>query len=301
MKIIVIGSTGLVGQEVSQEIGSQGYDIVPFRQDQLDITSLDAVQAAVLQNPDACFVVNAAGLPANNEAKHKTDTCYAVNRDGVANVALACQQAGIPLLHISSSYVFDGTKEGTYDENDSASPQEVFGDSKWQGEQAIREVLPQHLILRSSCIFGNRPTGFVQQTAKSLLSKQELVFQDDLQICPTAASDIARVAVGMMEQANCTSTLWGTYHYSGKGAVSRHQLAQIIANKLASHIEHDPEKRQARYDELSSLIRMHYKSGDHRHYVMSCKKIRSTFGVVQRDWQVALPSVLTPLLDEAVK
>src|SRR5690606_18321481 len=111
----------------------------------LDITNLGAVRAALGQHaPDV--VINAAAYTAVDRAEAEPEAAFAVNRDGPAHLAAACAEAGIPLLHLSTDYVFDGTKGAPYRPEDAPSPLGVYGRSKWEGEEAIRERLPRHVI-----------------------------------------------------------------------------------------------------------------------------------------------------------
>ena len=287
---MVIGAAGRVGSEVSREIHRQGYEVIEMSHQQLDITKIDTLQEK-LQRPDIDFVVNTAAFTNVDEAEQNVDQCYAINRDGVANIALACKQAQVPLLHISSDYVFDGAKQGAYEEDDPVSPIGLYGDSKWQGEQAIRELHEQHIILRSSWVFGEKAPNFVYNIVQRALKQDTIEVIDNLKGCPTPASDIARVVVGIMQQCVCVDYLWGTYHYCSPEPTTRHEFAQAIINCLKDKpgfVVQNVKPVNANDWVLTGLDRSQRPLNS----VLSCQKINKTFGIMQRGWQEELAKIV---------
>ena len=289
---MVIGATGRVGSEVCREIIRQGYEVVEMSRQKLDITNLDALQTT-LQQPGIDFVVNTAAFTNVDDAENCADACYAVNRDGVSNIALVCKQLQIPLLHISSDYVFDGAKQGAYTEDDPVTPIGLYGDSKWQGEQAIREIHDMHIILRSSWVFGQKTPNFVYNMVQRAKQQDVLEVVDDIRGCPTPASDIARVVVGIMEQCLCVDYLWGTYHYCSAEPTTRYEFAQAIVDLVQGKPGFKvKEVRPVSLEDQSST-----QQERPLHSVLSCKKIHGTFGVMQRAWRGELGEIVKNYLD----
>ncbi|MBW1717888.1 MAG: sugar nucleotide-binding protein, partial [Deltaproteobacteria bacterium] len=143
MKILVIGANGQLGWELCRKGTEEGFDIIPLDLPDFDITKRSAVNKAVTQN-GASLIINAAAYTAVDEAESEPELAFAVNRDGPAYLASSCAKAGIPLIHISTDYVFDGNKKGPYLEIDTVSPLGVYGKSKAAGEAEVRGHLPSH-------------------------------------------------------------------------------------------------------------------------------------------------------------
>ena len=157
--ILITGAEGQVGRELAN--ASSVHRLIGTSRQQLDITDLEALRKAIAAN-NADLVINAAAYTAVDRAEEEPDKAFAVNRHGVENLASACRDAGVPLLHISTDYVFDGEKQAAYVETDPVAPLGVYGASKAAGEERLRSVLDEHIILRSSWVFSATGTNFVK-------------------------------------------------------------------------------------------------------------------------------------------
>src|SRR3569833_60868 len=227
-RILVTGANGQVGWELMRRADKFGVTALGTDSKTLDITDPHAV-AAMIQPGAFDVVVNAAAYTAVDKAESEPEKAYAVNRDGAAYLAQACAKAGIPLIHISTDYVFDGTKQGPYVEDDPINPINVYGASKAAGEQAIREHLEQHLILRTSWVYGVHGNNFVKTMLLLAKERDELHVVADQWGCPTAAGDIADTIWETVTRiANMRSVIWGTYHYSGLGKTTWYEYACLI-------------------------------------------------------------------------
>ena len=142
-----------MGWELCRKGKNQSFDILAFDLPELDITDHSSVKKRVSQ-PGVSLVINAAAYTAVDQAESEPELAFAVNRDGPANIASSCAEAGIPLIHVSTDYVFDGNKKGPYFETDPVSPLGVYGKSKAAGETKIREHLQEHIILRTAWLYG---------------------------------------------------------------------------------------------------------------------------------------------------
>ena len=201
MRVLVTGANGQVGHALVRQGGAA---VVGLDRAALDITDREAVRRAVGEHaPD--LVVNAAAYTAVDRAEAEEETAFAVNRDGPAHLADACTEHGIPLIHLSTDYVFDGTKgrvpEGTpYVETDPVHPLGVYGRSKAAGEEAVRERLGRHVILRTSWVFGDHGQSFVRTILRLGQERDALRVVADQRGNPTAAADIARVVLQIAER-----------------------------------------------------------------------------------------------------
>jgi len=144
--VIIIGSKGQVGWELCRAGERNGFDILPLDLPEFDMTSPDAVQS-VIQEADASLVINAAAYTAVDQAESEPDLAFAVNHHGPALLAASCARARIPLIHMSTDYVYDGRKEDPYVEQDAIAPLNVYGESKAAGDKAVKETLKEHIIL----------------------------------------------------------------------------------------------------------------------------------------------------------
>lgn len=229
MKILITGAAGQVGRELVELINAASststLDIacnaVGFDSAQLDITSQAQVDATIRREQPDC-VINAAAYTAVDRAESESERAYAVNRDGVANLARACREANIPLLHISTDYVFDGDKASAYTEDDAPNPTSVYGASKLAGEQALAALWDKHVILRVSWVFGRYGNNFVKTMLRLGRERNELNVVDDQLGGPTGAQSIARtlIAIATHPQLGSTELDWGLRHFASEPSVT---------------------------------------------------------------------------------
>jgi dTDP-4-dehydrorhamnose reductase len=229
MKILITGANGQVGWELIRQAESRDIDFCAFTRTELDITKIDAVEQAIANcKPD--IVVNAAAYTAVDKAEEQPELAIAVNRDGVANLAKACKVAAIPMIHISTDYVFDGTKEGAYTEEDDPNPLGVYGKSKQAGEEALGEMLPHHIILRTSWVFSSHGNNFVKTILRLAREREELRVVADQYGCPTSAQTIAEAILHVAPQLMASTQKSGTYHFCQPEPTNWHGFAEAIVN-----------------------------------------------------------------------
>ncbi|MDT0631803.1 dTDP-4-dehydrorhamnose reductase [Rubrivirga sp. S365] len=217
--------TGAGGQVGAEAVRLGGAGVVGVGRGGLDVTDRDAVLRAVEQaEPDV--VVHAAAYTAVDRAEAEADRAYAVNRDGAAHVAEACARAGVPLVHLSTDYVFDGTKGTPYVPDDPPAPLGVYGASKAAGETAVRERLDQHLILRTAWVFSGRPGSFVSTMLRLASERPRLGVVADQWGHPTWATALARACLHAAALAAEGRAPWGTWHVAGAPLTTWHGLAE---------------------------------------------------------------------------
>ncbi len=215
MRILITGANGQVGWALKQ-LARQfpQHTLIALERHNLDITCKDAVNQTIAKE-NADIVINAAAYTAVDKAEEDAESACNINRDGVDNLASACLNADIPLLHISTDYVFNGKKNSPYTETDSPNPLGIYGHSKLAGEQAIAEQLNRFIILRTSWVFGLHGQNFVKTILRLCQDRSELSIIADQFGAPTSASSIAHCLLQICDQYdNDIAIPWGLYHFS---------------------------------------------------------------------------------------
>jgi dTDP-4-dehydrorhamnose reductase len=233
--ILVTGARGQVGAALARLAQRP---VVALDRARLDITDEAAVRAAVAAS-GAAAVINAAAFTDVDRAEDEPRLAHAVNADGPAHLAAACDHAGIPLIHISTDYVFDGEAGRPYREDDPVRPINAYGESKLAGEAAIRDRLAHHVIARTSWVYAPDHRNFVTTIARLARERETLQVVADQLGTPTPAEGLARALLAIAERAIGASgeLPWGTFHLAGRPAVSRYELALAV---LAAERERGP-------------------------------------------------------------
>ena len=195
-RVLITGKNGQVGRELTERAAELAIDFVAFDSKELDIRDRSAVLAAVVRHQPTA-VINPAAYTAVDKAEEEVGLAYAVNRDGVENLALACKAQDVPLIHISTDYVFDGEKNSPYVESDTPNPTGVYGASKYAGEEILRVTWHKHVIVRVSWVFGRYGNNFVKTMLRLAQERDELGVVDDQFGAPTSASSIASVLIDL--------------------------------------------------------------------------------------------------------
>jgi dTDP-4-dehydrorhamnose reductase len=236
-------------------------------------------------------VINAAAYTAVDLAETEKKQAFEVNRDGPANLAGFCADAGIPLVHISTDYVFDGSKAGAYREDDPVAPIGVYGQSKAAGEAEVRRKIPEHLIVRTAWLYGVHGHNFVKTMLRLGREKKTLRVVDDQTGCPTYAADLARAILSMADHILAgKKTPWGTYHYCGAGSVTWCGFAQAIFKIAAKHEAFAaPSVIPITSAEYPTPVKRPANS------VLDCSKIAKQFGIQPRPWIDGLADMLEAL------
>ena len=238
MRVLVTGAGGQVGAEAVRWGGAGAVGLgrpAPGSSpgQALDVTDRDAVRRAIERAaPDV--VLNAAAYTAVDRAESEPDRAFAVNRDGAANVAEACALSGVPIVHLSTDYVFGGTKGAPYVPSDPAAPLGVYGASKAAGEAAVRAACPRHLILRTAWVFSGRPGSFVATMLRLASERDRLRVVADQWGHPTPATDLARASLHAAALAAGGGAPWGTWHVAGSPLATWHDLATATVAAGAS-------------------------------------------------------------------
>ena len=284
-KILITGAGGQVGQELAQI--TTPCELIALTRSDLDIAHKHSVEEAVhAHEPD--IIINAAAYTAVDKAEEEPKRAFAINRDGVRYLAKACSEKSIPLLHISTDFVFDGEKETAYTEDDPISPLGVYSQSKANGEAILRELLPEHINLRTSWVFSSNGDNFVKAMLRLGKDREELNIVSDQRGCPTSASSIAETLILIAHQyLEGKSVPWGTYHYANQPVTNRYEFARSIF-AMASSIDN------RRVPKLNPIPTSAYPTPARRplNSELNCARIEQAFGIVRPDWRDELMKVL---------
>jgi dTDP-4-dehydrorhamnose reductase len=290
--VFVTGAGGQVAWELERRAAAAQLSIKAVGIAQLDITDAAAVHAAVAAAAPR-LVINAAAYTAVDKAESEKDLAFAVNRDGPGHLAAACAARDIPLVHISTDYVFNGDSEDPYFEDDATAPLGVYGASKLAGEAAVRAFLDRHVIVRTAWVYGVHGHNFVK-TMLRLGAERELVrVVADQRGSPTFAGDLADALLVLSRRLIKEAPpeeAYGTFHYTGGGAVTWHGFAEKIFDLAAPKLGRRPK--------VDAITTVEYPTPAKRpaNSVLDCSKIARIHGIMQRPWEAALREMLAETL-----
>jgi dTDP-4-dehydrorhamnose reductase len=286
---VVLGAAGQLGRALLSTLPREGRRVIGIRHEDLDISDrLTVLDTLAALRPD--LVINAAAYTAVDQAESEPARAFAVNRDGAANVAEACFSIGVPMVQVSTDYVFDGRKKGPYREDDEPLPLSVYGLSKAEGERLIRDRHPRrHAIIRTSWLFGLHGRNFVKTIVAAAHERHELRVVADQRGCPTPADDLADAIFAVGEAMRVDRTLSGTFHFAGAEAISWHGFADAIVSEIAPHLSRRPR--------IIPIATKDYPRGAPRPHnsLLDCRKL-AQLGIGQKSWRPALSFVLDEIL-----
>jgi len=293
VRILLFGPNGQVGSELRALQWGGGLELVPVARDSADLAVPGAAEAAVRrERPD--LVVNAAAYTAVDKAESEPGLAQAVNGDAPGGMARACADLGIPLIHISTDFVFDGAKIGPYVEDDPTGPVSAYGRSKLAGEEAVKAALDNHAILRTAWVFSPYGNNFLKTMLRLGAERDELGIVDDQRGCPTSAGGIARAVRAIIDRLHTGEVLVpGTYHYCGDDAVTWFGFAEAIFVAAGDRLPGGIKVKPIGTADYPTPARRPSNS------VMSCAKIRAVYGIEPDDWRGAVAAVVDRLLNEA--
>ena len=285
--IAIIGSNGQLGWELVRRAECRGYNALALDLPELDITQPASIKGN-LSSKKLSLVINAAAYTAVDRAESEPEQAFAVNRIGAAHMADFCAQALIPLIHVSTDYVFDGSKADPYFEEDPVAPLGVYGQSKEAGEAEIRTRIQEHLIIRTAWLYGVHGHNFVKTMLRLGKDRDTIKVVGDQTGCPTCAADLADAILLMTDHILSGKEIsWGTYHYCGGGSTTWHGFAEEIF-KIAKKYEAFTVK------EVIPITTDEYPTPSKRpaNSVLDCSKIEKNFGIITRPWEKSLADMI---------
>jgi len=283
-KVMLVGKNGQVGRELAQRLIANKFDVLALDRQELDITQGTDVMRQVLEfGPN--FIVNCAAYTAVDRAESEVEAAYQGNELGPKNLALAANESGAVLLHLSTDYVFSGSKDGSYCELDPVAPSGVYGASKLAGEKAIAETCRLHIILRTAWVFGAQGNNFVKTMLRLARERDSLGVVDDQRGGPTYAGDIAAAIITIIQGVRVESfDGWGVYHFSGFPYVSWFDFASAIFT------EAEKQSLLSSSPVLTPLSSEQYPTPAERpkNSCLDGGKITRVFGIEPSNWPGAL-------------
>ncbi|SDE28465.1 dTDP-4-dehydrorhamnose reductase [Rhodospira trueperi] len=289
-RVLITGRTGQVGTELARAAWPAGLSPEAVGRETLDLADPEHC-VEVVRTGGYALVINPAAYTAVDKAEEEEDVATRVNGDGPRALAMACTDAGIPLIHVSTDYVFDGAKDGPFSEDAPVAPLGAYGRSKLAGEVAVRAECARHVILRTAWVFSAHGKNFVKTMLRLAAEKPELRVVADQHGCPTAAHDIARALVEIARQIvlEGRDDAFGTYHFAGAGPITWHGFAEAIVAAQAVNTGRRPPVHPITTAEFPTPARRPANS------VLSTAKLEATFGISPRPWPDTLTEVLREL------
>ncbi|MEX5582178.1 dTDP-4-dehydrorhamnose reductase [Pseudomonas lurida] len=285
MKILITGQHGQVSRELQRHLQGLG-ELIVLGRDQLDLANPDQIRQQVrAHRPD--LIINAAAHTAVDQAESEPEVAFAINAIAPGVLAEEAKALGIPLIHYSTDYVFDGSKPAPYTEADTPNPLGVYGQSKLAGEQAIAAVGGEHLILRTSWVYSSHGKNFLLTMQRLLQEKPQMRIVADQIGAPTWAGSIASSTRTLIERWQAGEPgEWGVYHLTAGGETSWFGFAQAIG-------EHLRQQGKACAD-LEPIPSSAYPTPAKRplNSRLDCTRLQQQWHVSQPHWQDALRECL---------
>lgn len=228
---LVFGAGGQLGRDLVRCAG-EGVPLVARSRTDADIADADVVRRT-LQEIAPALVVNAAAYTAVDAAESHPDEAERGNSIGPGILARECAATGVPLVHISTDYVFDGSKPAPYVEDDPIAPLGIYGRSKAAGEAAVRKAHERHVILRTAWVYGIFGRNFLKTVLRLARERDELRIVADQRGCPTSTRDLAQAILRIAPRLADGDSVWGTYHFAGDGVTTWHGFASRVVERFA--------------------------------------------------------------------
>jgi dTDP-4-dehydrorhamnose reductase len=289
--ILVFGAAGQLGHEVIALARARGIEATGCHRARADITDFDSVKAAILAVKPR-LVLNAAAYTAVDRAETEPEAAYAANAVGAKTVARAAALQQVPVIQISTDYVFDGTNKVAYVETDPIAPLGVYGKTKAAGEIMVRQAHPRHFILRTAWVYGRFGANFLKTVLRLSRERAELRIVADQRGCPTATQDLAEAVFAIDRALARGIVVPGTYHFAGSGVTTWHGFASAIVEAQAQATGWRPKISAIATADYPTLARRPANSE------LDSSLFASVFGYRARDWQTRARETVEMLLEE---
>jgi dTDP-4-dehydrorhamnose reductase len=282
MKLLVVGASGQVARAM-EGLNLDGATVVTRGRPDLDLEQPDTLLRAIdTLSPDV--VASVGAYTAVDQAESEAEIAHRTNALGPETIARACAARDIPIVHVSTDYVFDGRKSAPYVETDPVGPANVYGRSKLEGEQRVAAAAPRHVILRTAWVYSHEGKNFVRTMLRLARTRSEVGVVADQIGCPTYAPDLAEAiaTVAARIARDRSPNLLGVFHAAGAGETSWHGLAEAVFAEGARHGWTAPH--------VKALTTAEYPTpaGRPANSRLNCDRLARVHGVRLRDWRAAL-------------
>ena len=291
LKILLFGATGQLAREVIRNAPAARVSVQALSRDHVDVTDRNAVLDAVAAS-DADLVLNATAFSDVDGAESRREAAFAVNGAAPGFMAEACDQRGLPLIHVSTDSVFDGEKDGPYEETDPACPISVYGASKLAGEVAVSERAPRSAVVRTSWLFSALGRNFLQ-IMLGLRERVSISVVADQHARPTASADLARFLLTTAPrwvEADEGAEDWGLLHFANAGSATRLEMAQAIFEIAGGPLPELVPTTSAAFNAVAPRP---------VNAELDCARLETVFGVSPRPWREALVEVMAEMRETA--
>jgi len=294
MRFLLLGGTGQVGEEFRTLPPPKDVEVLAPSRAELDLQDPRAV-AQITTAEAWSAVINVAAYTDVDRAESEEAVAFAVNAEAPTRLATDTGRRGIPLIHISTDYIFDGRKGAPYVEDDEPAPLNAYGRSKLAGEHGVRAGNRRHVILRSSWVYSPYRKNFVRTILRLAAERDNLTIVADQRGCPTAARDIAQacLAIAMRCASDRDRIPYGTYHFAGAGAATWFEFARAIVDLAAVRLGRKPQVVPiCTADYPTPALR----PADSR---LDCSAVVRAFGIAPRPWRESVADTVDHLLKDA--
>jgi dTDP-4-dehydrorhamnose reductase len=276
VKILLLGHKGMLGSDLLLKL-SMEHEVVGMDKEEIDIVSASECKKSIKDiTPD--IVINAAAYTNVDGCETAKDECFAVNAEAIKNIAVACRDKNIRIIHFSTDYVFDGAAKQPYKEDHQCNPINTYGASKMAGERYLRSLSENYILIRTAWLYGVNGKNFVQTILEKVKTTKKLTVVDDQTGSPTYTKDLA-AAVDLLITKNAK----GIFHITNRGSCSWYQFAVKILQEAGIH---DIDVTPIKSDQLQRpAMRPAYS-------VLSMQKFIQTTGKTMQPWQLALQDYL---------
>lgn len=222
MRVLVTGAKGQLGYDVVKELEKRGHKALGVDREEMDLTSIKQIKDYIKKsNPEA--IIHCGAYTLVDKAEDEKELCKMVNSTSTKDIARCSKALDIPMIYISTDYVFDGTKDGEYIEDDLPNPINVYGKTKYEGEVYVQEILEKYYIVRISWVFGENGNNFVDTMLRLSKERELLSVINDQVGSPTYTKDLARLLVDMLK-----TNKYGIYHATNEGYCTWYEFAREI-------------------------------------------------------------------------
>jgi dTDP-4-dehydrorhamnose reductase len=291
LKILITGSTGQLGKALLRQTKESPESVIGLTRRQLDITDAARLEK-VFADLRPAAVLNAAAYTDVDRAEKEPQRAFAANAEGPSYLAACCATHDIPLVHISTDYVFDGTKNSPYKETDPIAPLGIYGRSKADGEHAVRSVCKKHVILRTAWLYGVDGRNFVKTMLRLGRERKTVRVVADQHGSPTCADDLAAAIFDILRRIPRKNNIpWGTYHYNGQGVTTWYEFADTI-------FDYARRCGQMRLQHVEPITTAEYPTPARRppYSVLDCAQIGASFDIAPTPWQQSLKQTVERLM-----
>lgn len=296
--ILIAGRNGQVAGELAAQLTAAGTPFLALGRDGLDIADPGAIERTVADVGPA-VVINAAAYTAVDKAEDEPEVARAINALGAGRLAAAAQQAGAPIIHVSTDYVFDGSKNGAYTETDPANPLGVYGATKLEGELLVAAANPRHVIVRTAWVYSPHGSNFVKTMLRLAASRDEIGVVADQRGSPTSAADLATALLAIASRVRGVAAndgdAYGTFNAAGSGTTTWAGFANAIMAGAA--------ERGAPAARIKPITTADYPTRARRpaNSVLDCSKLARVHGIGIGGWEPALARCLDILIGPALR